>query len=260
MLVQLSDPHLRRDDDRAADALARAVEAVLALDPAPDAVLLSGDLVDDGAPGSYARARELLAPLDGLPLHVLPGNHDEREALRNAFALGGAAGEPLIGAAACGDLRLVLCDTVVAGEAGGALGADRLERLAAELAAGAGTPTVLAMHHPPALTGVRAMDAIALAEPDRRALAGLLAANPQVQLVTCGHAHRAMVSSLAGRPVLVCPSVFLQLDLALGAGATRDHRELALVAEPPAFAIHILLDGVLSSHVQPIGDFGGNRR
>jgi 3',5'-cyclic AMP phosphodiesterase CpdA len=37
-------------------------------------------------------ARELLAPLS-MPVHVLPGNHDDRDALREFFAPPGGDGE-----------------------------------------------------------------------------------------------------------------------------------------------------------------------
>ena len=90
ILAQLSDPHLRLGDgaDAAMEALAAGVAAVLALRPLPDAVPLSGDLADTAAPGEYERARSLLAPLP-MPVHVLPGNHDDRAAIRAAFPLEG---------------------------------------------------------------------------------------------------------------------------------------------------------------------------
>ena len=83
VLAQLSDPHLRvgADDRGAARALETAVAAVLDLRPAPDAVLVSGDLGERGEPDEYSRARELLAPLP-MPVHVLAGNHDDAEAWR----------------------------------------------------------------------------------------------------------------------------------------------------------------------------------
>ena len=86
ILAQLSDLHLQAgDDDRgAARALRTAVAAVLDLRPAPDAVLVSGDLGERGEPAEYALARELLAPLP-MPVHVLAGNHDDHEALSEAF-------------------------------------------------------------------------------------------------------------------------------------------------------------------------------
>ena len=86
MLVQLSDPHLQVGprDGESARALAVAVEAVAALDPAPEAVVVSGDIAEHGAPAEYERATELLAPLS-MPVHAMAGNHDDRDALRAAF-------------------------------------------------------------------------------------------------------------------------------------------------------------------------------
>src|SRR5205085_7147899 len=116
VLVQLSDPHLHvgGDDRGAARALEAAVAAVLALRPAPDAVLVSGDLGDAGSPDEYARARELLAPLP-MPVHVLPGNHDDADALADAFGMRAPYGTTLAGT------RLVVCDTTVRGRVEGSL-------------------------------------------------------------------------------------------------------------------------------------------
>jgi len=48
LLAQLSDPHvdLGPGDTGSAEALAATVRAMMALDPAPDAVLVSGDLTN----------------------------------------------------------------------------------------------------------------------------------------------------------------------------------------------------------------------
>jgi len=50
IIAQLSDPHIRvgPDDQGSARALANAVETLLALDPLPHAVLVTGDLADGG--------------------------------------------------------------------------------------------------------------------------------------------------------------------------------------------------------------------
>jgi len=64
--------------------LARAVAALNALVPRPDVAVVTGDLVDHGEPAEYEQLRQLLAPLH-MPVFVIPGNHDAREALREAF-------------------------------------------------------------------------------------------------------------------------------------------------------------------------------
>jgi len=50
-----------------------------------DAVLATGDLVDAGSRAEYELLKELLAPLRA-PVYLLPGNHDDRDALRATFA------------------------------------------------------------------------------------------------------------------------------------------------------------------------------
>jgi len=96
LLVQLSDPHVGADwgDGDSVARLAAAVASVRALEPNPDAVLISGDLADHAADSEYEKVRELLAPLEA-PLYVLPGNHDDRLALRRHFGVPGAEDQPV---------------------------------------------------------------------------------------------------------------------------------------------------------------------
>jgi Icc protein len=215
----------------------------LALDV--DAVLVSGDLTEHGADAEYERVRELLAPLDA-PLHVLAGNHDDRAALRRHFGLPGSGAEPVQYAADLGPLRLVVLDSTVPGEDRGELDPGRLAWLDAELAAGAGTPTVIALHHPPLAIGIAALDRFALDAASRSALAEVVGRHAHVRRLVAGHVHRAVTGELAGRVVVAAPSTYVQARL--------DFRSqtLELVAEPPAFAVHALLDGALASHIQPV--------
>ena len=247
LLVQLSDSHLGStpsEHDPAA-SLRAAVEAVLALPDRPDALLVSGDLADDGSAGSYATVRELLAPL-GLTPHVLPGNHDERAALRAAFDLPGAGAEPIQYSVDLGPLRLVALDTLLPGEDRGELDAARLEWLDAELGRAPEQPTVLAMHHPPLHTAIPPFDQICLSPAERSELAAILSRHPQVLRIVAGHVHRTMVAELAGRAVLTAPSTYRQSRLDFSSS------ELALNHYPPGFAVHSLDAGALTTHIVPV--------
>ena len=255
MLVQLSDPHLvaGADGDGRAARLEHAVSRVAALRPRPDAVLISGDLTDVPSGEAYERVHALLAPL-GLPLHALAGNHDDRDLLRARFGPHPAPpGAPVRLAARCGPLRLVGCDSTIPGAVGGALDGEQRAWLAETLAEEPDTPTLLALHHPPVATGVRSMDTIALALEDREPLAALLRGHPQVQAITCGHAHTTMVSAFAGRPLLICPSTDSAIDLDL-----RDREDIpfAVAPRPLGFAVHTLIEGRLCAHVQPLERVG----
>src|SRR3954447_17382885 len=250
VLAQLSDPHVDvgPGDTGSAEALAAAVEAVLRVDPAPDAVLLSGDLTNLSDARSYERVRELLAPLP-MPVHVLPGNHDDREALRAWFtddAVEGPDGDPFRYAVRCGVVRLVVCDTTQPGRDAGRLDAGARAWLESQLAAEPDMPTIVAMHHTPLLTGIGAMDAIGLPEADREALALVLSRFRCVRRVVGGHVHRACFGLLGRCPVFACPSTHLQVALSSGS-------ELSLEIAPPSFALHVVLaGGEVVTLVQPV--------
>ncbi len=257
IIVQLSDLHLRAGEDGAGPArrLERALRQVATLQPRPTAVLLSGDVVDTPSTAAYEQAHELIAGL-GLPVHAIPGNHDDRDMLRACFgpeagpgAGSEAAGAPVNFAVDCSALRLVGCDTTQAGQDSGVLGAAQLEWLDETLSQETDRPTLLAMHHPPVLTGVRSMDLIALASADRDALELLLERHAQVRAITCGHVHTTMSTSFAGRPLLICPSTnsTVRLDM-----RTRDDIPFAESDQPLGFAVHTLVDGRLVSHVQAV--------
>jgi 3',5'-cyclic-AMP phosphodiesterase len=255
VLAQISDPHLQigPGDRGSADALAAVVRAVGELNPAPDALLVSGDLTHAATDAEYERVAELTAPLD-IPIHVLAGNHDDPEALRARLGAPGRTGEPLQYVERVGALRLVVLDTRVPGRDAGALGAERLAWLEQQLAAERDVMTILAMHHPPVLTGIPVMDEVALAHADRLAVGELLAHNPQVKRVVAGHIHRGLTGAAGGCPVFVCPSTHLQLSLDLEATAVE------LIREPPCFGLHVAIGDQVVSHLAPIGDYGPSFR
>jgi Icc protein len=246
LLIQLSDLHVGGNED-GKDPIPRleaVIEAVRSLPNAPDAVLVSGDLTDDGAEEEYRVAREMLGRL-GVPVHVLPGNHDDRTCMREAFDLPGAGDEPINYSASTGDLRLVLLDSNVPGQDPGSYDAERMAWLDEELASEPGRPTILAVHHTPLTTGIPEWDAINLAAGDREALGEVVRRHPQLRAIVGGHLHRVAASTLAGCPVLSAPSAYLQVR------PNFDRDEVSWV-DPPGFAIHALRDGELSSQVEMV--------
>jgi 3',5'-cyclic AMP phosphodiesterase CpdA len=246
LLVQLSDPHVGATwgGPDPVGRLAAAVEAVRRLDARPGAVVVTGDLAEHGADAEYGLAHEALERLD-VPVHVLPGNHDDRAALRRGFGLPSETAAVRY-AADVGPLRLVCVDSTRPGEDGGELDAAELGWLDETLGAEPTRPTLLAMHHPPITTGTPAWDGIGIPAADRLALGAVLGRHPQVLGVAAGHLHRAIVAAIAGRAVVVAPSTYVQARLDLGATA------IALGPDPPGFVVHALVDGELTSHVQPV--------
>jgi 3',5'-cyclic-AMP phosphodiesterase len=229
VLVQISDPHLRTDDEVSIAALAAAVVRVRALPDQPDAVLLTGDIADTGAEAEYALARELLAPLNR-PVHLIAGNHD-RMPERTQYAV------------RCGDLRLVACDTSVPGQDSGRLD---VEWLAERLAENPRAPTIVAMHHHPGPIGIPFADEIGLPGADHDALADLLRRSPHVLGVVAGHVHRVSMTKLGGCPVVTCTSTNIQAMLDFNTPG------MQLTREPPSVLVHVLVGDELVTHLQPI--------
>jgi Icc protein len=241
LLAQLSDPHVGATwtDADPADRLEAVVEAVRPY--APDAVVVTGDIADHAYAREYGLARELLEQI-GAPIYALPGNHDDRAALRAAFDLPGDG--PVQYAVDLGPLRLVVLDTTVPGQDRGELDVARLEWLDGALD---GRPAVVAMHHSPIALGIAPWDAIGIPADERAALAAVLERHPRVEAVVGGHIHRPITGELGGRVVLSVPSTYVQARLDFDAAAIVVDSD-----EPPAFALHALVDGRLVSHVHQV--------
>ena len=244
IIVQITDTHIKppgrlayRRVDTAA-SLARTIASLNALAPRPDAVLVTGDLVDAGNADEYRHLKTLLAKLE-IPYWLLVGNHDGREALREAFPEraelhASDARLPFVQYAVdLGPLRLIALDSTEPGQSAGTLCAARLEWLAQQLDAARGKPTIVALHHPPFDCGIGHMDAIRLDDVAAHALEALIARHPNVERVLCGHVHRPMFVRFGGTIASAVPAPAHQvtLDLAPDARST-------FTLEPPAFALH----------------------
>jgi 3',5'-cyclic-AMP phosphodiesterase len=255
LIAQITDTHVQmpgglldRNYDTAAN-LERAVHHLNAMTPRIDVVLLTGDAVDAGTPGEYARLREILSGLQA-PLFVIPGNHDERDAMRRAFEPDGYLPHAGFLQYTLEDwpVRLIALDTLIAGEHGGRLCDTRLQWLAARLREAPDRPTVIFMHHPPFRTGLAVMDAMGFDGAD--ALARVVEANPQVRQIIAGHIHRPIMTRFGGTIASVCPSTAQQAALDL-----RPNPYLAVVMEPAAAAL-LWWDeagGTLVHHLSQIG-------
>jgi 3',5'-cyclic-AMP phosphodiesterase len=245
LLAQLSDPHIGAEwgDGDPVAGLAAVVEALRALPQRPDAVLVSGDLADHASDAEYEQARDVLS-LIGAPVEVLPGNHDARQSLRRHFGVPGAGDEPVQYSVDFGVLRLIVLDTTRPGQDPGELDAPRLDWLDRELAAAPSLPTLIAMHHPPLVTGIAAWDDFGLPAADCRALGDVLERHGQVRRLAAAHFHRIMTGEFSGCPVLTVPSTYVQ------ARPDFDSGEVEWTRDPAGFALHTLLDGDLISHIE----------
>lgn len=226
LIAQFSDTHIKPKGRLAynkvdtAIMLANAVRHLQTLPQKPDLLIITGDLVDQGHPEEYDHLNEILAAIE-IPLLLVPGNHDDRKVMQGAFPNLLVKPEPGFWHFSYQKpnwpIRIIGLDTVNAGQSGGLLCQERLDWFASVLDKDQETPTLVAMHHPPFITGIGHMDDIGL--EGREAFAEIVKKHSNIELITCGHLHRNIRSLVGGRSVMTAHSTAhtVQLDIARNA-------------------------------------------
>ena len=212
LIAQISDTHIlppTSDQPAAglrADCLRRCVADINTQQP--DVVIFTGDTVQHGQPDEYARLRELLEPLQA-PLYVVPGNRDEKSAMRAAFSDSAAApgaGEFLHYVIEDYDTRLIGIDSTLGGERKGRFCEARQAWLDRTLSAEPDRPTLLFIHHPPFDVGDHYVGGYRHPE-EAAALERIVSRHSQVIGMLCGHVHWLVDREWAGTQARVMPSI-----------------------------------------------------
>ncbi|MFF7471030.1 metallophosphoesterase [Streptomyces sp. NPDC008092] len=238
-ILHLSDTHLDRTDAPNARGVNATASLRLMLDELRhlqglDAVVVTGDLADDGAVEAYTALRTLVgayAQARNIPVLCTTGNHDERGAFAKVLGSGhldadGTDRAELVfgeqeraAVSTVGGWRFVTLDSLVPGKVHGRLGASQLEWLREVLRAPAGRGTVLALHHPPLALGMSlTQQAFGLRDPGD--LAAVIRGS-DVRVILTGHYHLQLCGMLESVPVWVTPGVVNRIDLAVAPGGER---------------------------------------
>lgn len=262
LLAQITDCHVTCPGRRAyrivdtVAALRQAVDALLGLAPAPDAVLVTGDLAYDGGTEEYEVVAAELGRLP-MPVLALPGNHDARGPFREILGRRFCPSEDpqfLHFTYEFPETTLIGLDTLVPGADGGALCSARLAWLEKAFTRVRDKPVILALHHPPFATGIAHMDRIGLANPED--LEGLVRRHGRVERILCGHVHRAVQTIWAGTIASIAPSTAHQVALSLDPAAPS-----SFTLEPPGLHLHARLpNGAIVTHLFPLGSWPGPYR
>jgi Icc protein len=259
LIAQITDMHVsvpgkmfgKHVDSRA--AFERTITRVLSLNPEPDLVLLSGDLAETGVSEEYDFIAEQIARL-ACPVVAIPGNHDVREEMLRKLpqCVQEQAGGHLSFVYDRLPVRVIGLDTIIPGQVHGEICEQQLAWLHDVLPA-SDKPTLLAMHHPPFLTGLKGMDKYGIKRglPEFKAIVAEHA--KRICAVVCGHAHRMIVANLSGVPVLLAPASSFPFGLDLGSRPS-----LNFVQEPQQFLLHTWTpDAGLVSHATFVDEFPG---
>jgi Icc protein len=242
-LLQLTDPHLFADEAgeiygvRTADTFTATLQHALMTAPGPiDALLVTGDIAEDGETATYQRFRRDMTSLD-LPVLCLPGNHENRGAMTRILS------EPplqLCGSRRFPGWRVVMLDSHLPGSDEGFLSTDELARLERELNAASGEHVLVCVHHQPLPVGSAWLDAYGIVNAD--AFLSRIEAQGNVRAVLFGHVHQASDQMHHGIRMLSTPSTCAQFT---------PHTERCVMdLAPPGFRwLELLPDGRVATEV-----------
>ncbi|MEP9416574.1 metallophosphoesterase [Gordonia sp. VNQ95] len=207
-----------------------------------DALLVTGDVADEGSPSEYVEAYRVLD--SPLPMLITAGNHDERGNF-SAELVGHRATTAINSSLLIDDVLLLSVDSSIPGRNDGYLDDDTLVWMAAQIeAAPADTRVLVAFHHPPVTIGMTFMDTIRQTGEER--LAELVVRYPNIVGFVCGHAHSACVTQFAGRPLCIAPGVASTLNLPF------EGTEIINRGQPPGIAFHMIDGDRLITHFRAV--------
>jgi 3',5'-cyclic-AMP phosphodiesterase len=240
-LTHFTDPHIYGRETEALrgvatlPALTAALARAQAHDWPPDALLVTGDIVQDD-PGGYPHFRRLFGAL-GLPVLCIPGNHDEPEAMRRELA-----GPPFVlgGHVDLGRWRIVLLDSCLPGSASGRLSREALSGLDAALASAGKRHCMVCLHHHPVPMASRWLDRVGLENAPEFLAA--IDRHPNVRAIVWGHVHQTYDGLRKGVRLLATPSTCAQF--------LPNSDDFAVDPRPPAYrTLELRADGALLTEV-----------
>jgi 3',5'-cyclic-AMP phosphodiesterase len=263
VFAHLSDTHLD-GGARSAERTRAAMDHLNALPYDLDAVLVTGDIADNGTPAEYDTARTLLASRH--PTLIGPGNHDVRGPFRERL-LGEPADDgdseshdgPINQVLRTASAVYAMCDSSIPGRHDGLLAPETLAWLSGILDETASdVPVFVAFHHPPVELRIPYIDGIRqFGEAD---FADLVASFPNIAALLCGHAHTPAATTFAGKPLLLAPGIVSTLALPWERGNEEGHVDPLL---PPMLTFNVWDAGRLTTHyrvVHPLASATGADR
>lgn len=216
IIAQISDTHIALDTpdaDRRIGDFERTIADINALDPAPNVIVHTGDIVHNGRQDEYAEAVRILAKARA-PVYVLAGNKDDRANLRLAFSARGYLApdsEFIDYAIEDYPVRLIAVDTLHTGSNKGDFCSERAKRLIGMIDAETAKPIAVFAHHPPFEVPVGPhplnFETPELMERLRQASQH----SGRVVAIFSGHVHRGTAGHVGRIPATVMPSIATSL-------------------------------------------------
>jgi Icc protein len=170
----------------------------------PDAVLVTGDAVEDCSREGYERFKSIFEPLD-VPILCLPGNHDSPDLMAEMLDTGRFS---FCGFRDFERWRLIMLNSHVPGSPGGVLSDSELHRLDRTLQDSGDRFVLVAVHHQPVPIGSSWLDGLGLSNGSE--LLSVVGRYSQSRVVVWGHVHQVLDQQHGDLRMLCTPSTCAQ--------------------------------------------------
>ena len=242
-VIQITDTHILPPGEvlygevDTARHLKETVESINRMRPLPDVVIITGDLVERGDKVGYRHFIELIKPLK-MPVFVLAGNHDNPSVMSEVFTATPyfpVSDSTFQYAIEDFPFRILALNSHGDDTELPVFGEHRLAWLADQLGQ-SHEPTLIAIHHPPMLTGIELIDMGG--QEWYQGLKSVLAEYDHVKLVISGHCHTDLCGRIGPVPVYMAGATAHQLIATRGLNIA----PAAVVAAAPP-TLHHFIDG-----------------
>lgn len=209
-LLHITDTHLHAHHEarmrgvNTFDTFLAVLEQVANDSRKPDAVIATGDLVQDETKQGYEKFRDAIRDI-GVPVHCVPGNHDSQSIMAAVL------NDPpfhYCGDFIFGDWCLVMLNSVIRLDDSGRLTPDEFARLDNSLRASKDKHVMLCMHHHPLAMGSQWLDGVMLHNSEK--LFKVVNEYNHVRCMVWGHVHQSSDRDLNGIRMLSTPSTASQ--------------------------------------------------
>ncbi len=167
-----------------------------------DAVIITGDLSEDGYSESYQLIKGELDKLK-TPSFWLPGNHDNFENIPENISK-----EHVFNSVEIGNWKLIFLDTTIQGVDHGRLSDGELQRLDAFLKENRKSTTLICMHHPPIDVQSEFIDVLGL--KNKSDFWTVISKHSNVKGILFGHVHQEIWMTLNNISLSCTPSTCMQ--------------------------------------------------
>ena len=247
-LIQITDTHLcaepggtllDMDTDR---SLELVIQCALKERVAPDGLLCTGDLSDQGSAQAYRRLIRYLGAI-AAPDFWLPGNHDDHSQMLAAVS----GSNRLCGEFQAGGWQVVMLNSQIPGAVGGHLGDAERQRLQASLerAQAEGLYTLICMHHQPVAIGSAWIDEQMVQDADQ--FWEVVESFDSVKGVLWGHVHQQIDARRGDIALMASPSSCVQFAPGSETFKADD--------QPPGYRwLELCADGSINTEVSRVTD------